>query len=94
MHVVYVVLNRVESERFTNQNSISDVVFAEGQFSVVSNGSFYTVEITEFTMQNVHDAYINWRNGERYYGALFFHSGNTIDGINYIIHDEVGHHFY
>lgn len=94
MHVVYVVLNRMESERFSNQNTISEVVFAPGQFSVVENGSFYTVEVSEFTMENVHDAYINWRDGERFYNALFFHSGPENPGINYIAHDEVGHHFY
>lgn len=94
MHVIYVVLNRMESERFSNQNTISEVVFAPGQFSVVENGSFYTVEVSEFTMENVHDAYINWRNGERFYNVLFFHSGTENPGINYITHDEVGHHFY
>ena len=46
--VANVVLNRVKSNRF-EQNTIHDVIFAPGQFSPVSCGSFFTCKVSEET---------------------------------------------
>lgn len=90
-NVVYVVLNRIYSERF-KENTIKDVVFAPGQFAVISNKSYYNVEITDFVKENVREAvndYIPLQSAE---GALFF----TLGSFNreYLFTDEVGHNFY
>jgi len=42
--VADVVLNRVESPKFKDQNTIEEVIFAPGQFSVVRNGGFKKAE--------------------------------------------------
>ena len=39
--VADVVLNRVASEAFADQNSVYDVIFAKNQFEVVANGMIY-----------------------------------------------------
>lgn len=44
-NVVQAVLNRVEDSRFPN--TIKEVVFAKNQFSVVSDGRYYSEPITE-----------------------------------------------
>lgn len=52
--VVNVILNRVESPRFPN--TVKGVVFAQNQFTPVSNGSYYRVKVSELTKQVVADA--------------------------------------
>lgn len=50
--IAIVILNRVESDRFTNQDSIYDVLTASGQFSTVvySNGNYHSVtERTDYS---------------------------------------------
>lgn len=42
-----VVMNRVASDVFPNQNSIYSVIFAKSQFDVVSSGSIYTTPSAE-----------------------------------------------
>lgn len=93
-NVVYTVLNRVHSEVFPD--TIEEVVKASGQFSVVSNGSYYKVEITEFTIQNVREAYFNYyMYGENAQGALYFRSdGKDFIGLKSLFVDAVGHEFY
>lgn len=95
-NVVYVVLNRMYSDKF-KEDTIQEVVHAKGQFSVVSNGSYYKVEISDFTKENVKEAYYDYIEGESAEGALFFKSGkktNTFNKAAWIFTDEVGHHFY
>lgn len=93
-NVVYTVLNRVHSDNFPD--TIEEVVKASGQFSVVSNGSYYKVEITEFTIQNVREAYFNYyMYGENAQGALYFRSdGKDFIGLKSLFVDAVGHEFY
>lgn len=89
-NVVYVILNRVNSEKFPD--SIREVIFQENQFSCVSNQLYNKVEISDFTINNVHQAVLNYVEGESASGALYF----TLNSFPYkfLFTDEVGHNFY
>lgn len=66
--VANVVLNRVKSDRFPN--TVTDVVFANRQFTPISDGRYYTVKVSDTAKQVVEDAL----NGARLIGedALYF----------------------
>jgi len=66
--VANVILNRVQSSRFPN--TLKEVVFANRQFSPISDGRYYTVTVSETTKQVVQDAL----NGGRIVGedAYYF----------------------
>ena len=70
--VANVILNRVRSSKFPD--TIRDVVFAARQFSPVSDGRYYTVQVSEKTVEAVEQAlkgvddsrgalYFMWREG-------------------------------
>ncbi len=62
-----VILNRVRSSEFPND--ITSVVFQEQQFSPISDGAFFEVEVTEATIEAVDRALA----GEDYsQGAMYF----------------------
>ncbi|MCD8039215.1 MAG: cell wall hydrolase [Lachnospiraceae bacterium] len=69
--VANVVINRVKSSKFPN--NVTDVVFQKEQnvtqFSPVSNGTIYNVEISEETREVVYSALYGEDASE---GALFF----------------------
>lgn len=66
--VANVVLNRVKSDRFPN--TVTEVVFANRQFTPISDGRYYTVKVNDTAKQVVEDAL----NGARLIGedALYF----------------------
>lgn len=76
--VANVVLNRVKSEEFPD--TVKDVVFQSNggtsQFSPVSDGRYYTVEITEETVRAVERALTGEDISE---GALFFAARKSAD---------------
>ncbi len=76
--VANVVLNRVQNEDFPD--TVKDVVFQSSggtsQFSPVSDGRYYTVEITEETVRAVERALAGEDISE---GALFFVARKTAD---------------
>lgn len=76
--VANVVLNRVNSERFPA--TVTEVVFQQekgvAQFSPISNGTFYKVEISEETYEAVNRALLGEDISE---GALFFASRKYAD---------------
>lgn len=88
--VVYVILNRVVSPEFPD--TIEGVVFAPRQFSPISNGTYYTVEVTDFVKDAVDEAYNDYENSHKSYGALYFASNNVILGEH--LFDDSIHHFY
>lgn len=90
-NVVYVVLNRINSEQFT-QDNIIDVVFSPGQFTCVSNGSYYHVELSDFLKNNVREAFLDYQEGVSASGALFFTRGTF--NLEFLFEDEVLHRFY
>lgn len=65
--VANVILNRVSDSEFPN--TISGVVFSPGQFSPVRNGKFYSVKISQETVDAVENA-LNGEDNSR--GALYF----------------------
>lgn len=89
-NVVYVILNRVNSEDFPN--TIEEVVFQKNQFSCVWNKSYNKVEISDFTIKNVQQAVLDYEKYKSAEGALYF----TINYFPYdfLFTDEVGHNFY
>ncbi len=65
--VANVVINRVNSPRFAN--TITDVIFSPRQFSPISDGRYYTVTVSQSTIEAVDRAL----DGEDYsQGALYF----------------------
>lgn len=93
-NVVYVVLNRLHSEKFPN--TIEEIVFQSKpvkQFVCVWNGNYDKVEISDFTMQNVQEAYLDYKINESADGALFF-TTKSFKCNEYLFTDEVGHNFY
>ena len=83
-----VVLNRVESSIFRNQDDIRSVIFAEGQFEVVKNGSIYL----EPTEKSILAAKIALEGYEILPGALFFARGYM--GSGYTILSWIGAHCF
>ena len=65
--VANVVLNRVRSKQFPD--TVRGVVFSPGQFSPISNGSYYSVRVSESTKTAVKQA-LDGRDDSR--GALYF----------------------
>lgn len=93
-NVVYVVLNRLHSEKFPN--TIKEIVFQSKpvkQFVCVWDGNYDKVEISDFTMQNVQEAYLDYKINESADGALFF-TTKSFKCNEYLFTDEVGHNFY
>lgn len=89
-NVIYVVLNRVNSNLFPN--TITEVIFAPGQFACIPDGSFYRHSIDEFTMLNVEEAILDYQVGISCEGALFFTRGYF--NREYLFTDEVEHNFF
>ena len=65
--VANVVLNRLQSSKFPN--TVEKVVFAHRQFSPVSNGSYYRVDVSDKTKRAVEKALMEKDNTK---GALYF----------------------
>lgn len=91
-NVVYVIFNRINSEKFPN--TLVEVIFQKGQFSVVSNGSWNKVEISEELKANVIEAYLLYSEKNNAQGALYFGAGQKTGGSQYLFTDEVNHVFY
>lgn len=89
-NVAYVVLNRINSPKFPN--TLSEVIFQQGQFSCVNNGMFDNAKVTNFTKNNVTSAILNYEKGTSAQGALYFCAGG-VNGSNYLFTDDVGHNF-
>lgn len=92
-NVIYVVLNRINSDKFPS--TIEEVIFQKEparQFSCVWDGNFDNVEISEFTVENVQEAYLDYEENKSAEGALFFTRGKF--AYEFLFTDEVGHNFY
>ena len=89
-NVVYVILNRVNDERFPN--TIEEVVKQPQQFAVIPTKAYMKVDITDELVANINEALLEYNNGERLDGALYFAKGFN-NGKHFIMKDEVGHIF-
>lgn len=67
MMVANVILNRVKSKTFPN--TVAGVVFQKGQFSPISDGRYYSVNITSTTKEAVERVLKGEDNSQ---GALYF----------------------
>ena len=90
-NVIYVILNRISSELFPN--TIEEVVFAPGQFACIANKAYNNVEITDFTILNVKEAFWNYEKDVSAMGALFF-TTKYFNNYEYLFTDSVGHKFF
>lgn len=92
-NVVYVILNRLYSDRF--DNTIKDVLFAPNQFAMVGTEKFWTLSIYPETEQHVIAGLNDYVPGENdAQGALFFRSKGYFSWAEYIFTDRVGHNFF
>ena len=85
--VANVILNRVECDKFPD--TVSEVIFQQSngvcQFSPVGNGRFYTVKVSDATIQAVNKAL----EGEDYsQGALYFAARKYADSKSMQWFDE------
>lgn len=89
-NVVFVILNRVNSERFPND--ITSVVHSPGQFAVINNGAYKAVKITPELKETINHALLDYEPEKSADGALFFARGRT-PGREFLFKDDVGHIF-
>lgn len=82
--VANVVLNRLQSSQFPD--TVEKVVFAHRQFSPVSNGSYYRVEVSDKTKRAVEKALKEKDNTK---GALYFmyRAGSDAGNISWFDRD-------
>lgn len=86
--VIDVILNRVDCELFASQDTISDVIFARGQFQVVSNGTIYKYTPTDDIYDLIREELINRTNQD----VVYFRTGKYHSvGKPY---DKVGDHYF
>ena len=97
-NVTHVILNRVKSSKFPN--TIKGVVFAKRQFSPISDGRYYKVNIKDSTKQAVIEAY---EEGDTTGGALYFanmscvsnvRTRNWFNSMTFLFKDSIGHSFF
>lgn len=86
--VIDVILNRVDCELFVDQNTISDVIFARGQFQVVSNGTIYKYTPTDDIYDLIREELMDRTNQD----VVYFRTGKYHSvGKPY---DKVGDHYF
>ena len=69
--VIDVILNRVDCEMFAGQDTIADVIFAKGQFEVVSKGTIYKYIPTDDIYDLIREELVERTNSE----VVYFRSG-------------------
>ena len=69
--VIDVILNRMDAEVFAGQNTITQVIFAPGQFEVVSKGTIYKYTPTDDIYDLIREELANRTNNE----VVFFRAG-------------------
>ncbi len=62
--VADVVLNRVDSEKFKDQNDVKEVIYADKQFSVIKNGAFRKAE-NEISEDCYKAVQMEWKREDR-----------------------------
>lgn len=86
--VIDVILNRVDCELFAGQDTISDVIFAKGQFQVVSNGTIYKYTPTDDIYDLIREELMSRTNQD----VVYFRTGKYHSvGKPY---NKVGDHYF
>lgn len=97
-NVAHVIFNRLNSKKFPND--IRDIVFAKHQFSPISDGRYFKVNIAESTKEAVIKAY---EEGDTTGGALYFanmkyvpnrNTRRWFNSMNCLFTDSINHSFY
>ena len=97
-NVAHVIFNRLKSKKFPN--NVHDIVFAKHQFSPISDGRYFKVEIAESTKEAVIKAY---EEGDTTGGALYFANMKYVPNPNTrawfnsmkcLFTDSINHSFY
>ena len=86
--VIDVILNRIDYDVFQNQNSITDVIFAEGQFEVVRLGTIYKYTPTDDIYNLIREELVSRTNNE----VVYFRTGKYHSGGK--PYDKVGDHYF
>lgn len=91
-NVVSVIFNRVKSPKF-KQNTITDVLLAPNQFSVVKSGKYKTIEVTKDTIDAVEYVF---KYGDTAANAIFFETmkSNVHNSYATYIFNDGKHKFY
>ena len=92
LRVAQVILNRVESPRFPN--TVHDVIFQKNAFTPLVDGRYYSVEISDITIEACKIA-LRSATPDMTEQCLFFSSGTTECKYgSYVFTDFVGHSFF
>lgn len=98
IHVVHVILNRCLSDGFPDD--VKSVVFEKKQFSPISDGRYYTVEVTDSTREAIQMALTM---DDTVDGALYFallkdvknaKTRSWFDTLEFVFKDDLGHSFF
>jgi hypothetical protein len=96
-NVVSVIINRILDLNFPD--TVSEIVFQDGQFSPISDKRYYSVSVTEKTIEAVNNVIKNGTTND----GLFFCNINDIKILSYrqwfknlefLFKDDSGHSFY
>lgn len=92
LHVAQVILNRVESDLFPD--TVHDVIYQRNAFTPLLDGRYYTVDISQVTIEACKAALLA-STPDTTNGAQFFSSGTKECSYGYYLFtDEVGHSFF
>lgn len=92
LHVAQVILNRVESDLFPD--TVHDVIHQRNAFTPLLDGRYYTVDISQVTIDACRAALLS-STPDTTQGCVFFSSGTTECSYGYYVFtDEVGHSFF
>ena len=86
--VADVVLNRIDSDRWRDDDTIWEVIAHPGQFETYSNGAYTRVDIDESIGQIVEEEIISRTN----YDVIYFRTGYYFSGVPALF--QVGDHYF
>ena len=96
-NVVSVIINRILDLNFPD--TMSEIVFQDGQFSPISDGRYYSVDITKDTIEAVDNIL---KDGVKHEGIFFCNmkdvkllsKKNWFKNLEFLFKDDSGHSFY
>ena len=96
-NVVSAIINRILDLNFPD--TMSEIVFQDGQFSPISDGRYYSVDITKDTIEAVDNIL---KDGVKHEGIFFCNmkdvkllsKKNWFKNLEFLFKDDSGHSFY
>ena len=86
--VIDVILNRIDSDRWRDDYTISEVVTHPGQFETYINGAYASVELDETVCQLVEEEILNRTNTQ----VMYFRTDYYFDGLPALFQE--GDHYF